>query len=245
MATPGGQHIKSSVPRRHDKNSDPLPKSWDHNSSGYRVYLGKHALGRVEAGEQVRKVVRSIPHPHYQVSPTHQNHEHDIMLLGLQSPVRLGGRIRVLPLSHEDRLPPGTCCRVSGWGTTTSPQVSYPQALQCANIQLRSEEECRRIYPGRITPNMLCAGTEEGGKDSCEGDSGGPLTCNGTLHGIISWGDLPCGQPDRPGVYTRVSRYVSWIQETIRKYTTQKQKWTKGPQCPHARTGFGVTNRFQ
>lgn len=70
----------------------------------------------------MRKVVRSIPHPHYQVSPTHQNHEHDIMLLGLQSPVRLGGRIRVLPLSHEDRLPPGTCCRVSGWGTTTSPQ---------------------------------------------------------------------------------------------------------------------------
>ncbi|XP_041601961.1 kallikrein-13 isoform X2 [Vulpes lagopus] len=124
---------------------------------GYRVYLGKHALGRVEAGD-------------------------------------------------------------------------YPQTLQCANIQLRSDEECRQVYPGKITPNMLCAGTKEGGKDSCEGDSGGPLICNGTLHGIISWGDFPCGQPNRPGVYTRVSQYVLWIRETIRNHKTQEQKWTKGSQ---------------
>ncbi|XP_011236179.1 kallikrein-13 isoform X1 [Ailuropoda melanoleuca] len=197
---------------------------------GYRVYLGKHALGRAEAGEQVREVVRSIPHPQYQISSTHLNHDHDIMLLELQSPVQPTNHIRVLPLSHNDGLPAGTCCRVSGWGTTTSPQVSYPQTLQCANIQLRSDEECRQVYPGKITPNMLCAGTKEGGKDSCEGDSGGPLICNGTLHGIISWGDFPCGQPNRPGVYTRVSRYVLWIRDTIRKHKTQEQKWTKGPQ---------------
>ncbi|XP_046538822.1 kallikrein-13 isoform X1 [Equus quagga] len=197
---------------------------------GYRVYLGKHALGRVEAGEQVREVARSIPHPQYQISPTHLNHDHDIMLLELKSPVQLTSRACVLPLSHTDCLPPGTCCRVSGWGTTTSPQVNYPQTLQCANIQLRSDEECRQAYPGKITPNMLCAGSKEGGKDSCEGDSGGPLVCNGTLYGVISWGDFPCGQPNRPGVYTRVSRYVSWIQETIRQQKTQQQKWTKGPQ---------------
>ncbi|XP_041601962.1 kallikrein-13 isoform X3 [Vulpes lagopus] len=114
--------------------------------------------------------------------------------------------------------------------TAALSSVSYPQTLQCANIQLRSDEECRQVYPGKITPNMLCAGTKEGGKDSCEGDSGGPLICNGTLHGIISWGDFPCGQPNRPGVYTRVSQYVLWIRETIRNHKTQEQKWTKGSQ---------------
>ncbi|KAK2089024.1 Epidermal growth factor-binding protein type B [Saguinus oedipus] len=196
---------------------------------GLKVYLGKHALGRVEAGEQVREVVRSVPHPEYRSSPTHLNHDHDIMLLELQSPVQLTGYIQTLPLSHNNCIIPGTTCRVSGWGTTTSPQVSYPKTLQCANIQLRSDEECHRVYPGKITANMLCAGTKEGGKDSCEGDSGGPLVCNRTLYGIISWGDFPCGQPDRPGVYTRVSRYILWIRETIRKYETQQQKWTKGP----------------
>ncbi|KAM8791622.1 kallikrein-13 isoform 2-T2 [Rhynchonycteris naso] len=197
---------------------------------GYQVHLGKHALDFVEKGEQVRDVIRSIPHPQYQSSPTHLNHDHDIMLLELESPVQLSSHTHVLPLSHSDCLPPGTCCRVSGWGTTTSPQVSYPQTIQCANIQLRSDEECRRAYPKRISPNMLCAGSQEGGKDSCEGDSGGPLVCNGTLYGIISWGDFPCGQPNRPGVYTRVSQYVSWIQETIRKQNTQERKRTKGPQ---------------
>ncbi|OBS74127.1 hypothetical protein A6R68_15334 [Neotoma lepida] len=196
------------------------------------------------------EVVRSIPHPEYQVSPTHLNHDHDIMLLELKSPVQLSSHIRTLPLSPEDCLPTGTCCRVSGWGTTTSPQVNYPKTLQCANIELRSDEECRQVYPGKITANMLCAGTKEGGKDSCEvrygecwrhapyqehfflfpnqGDSGGPLVCNGKLYGIISWGDFPCGQPNRPGVYTRVSKYLHWIWETIRN--TPKQRWTKGTQ---------------
>ncbi|XP_031240151.1 kallikrein-13 [Mastomys coucha] len=195
---------------------------------GYTVHLGKHALGRVEKGEQAMEVVRSIPHPEYQVSPTHLNHDHDIMLLELKSPVQLTSHVHTLQLSADDCLPTGTCCRVSGWGTTTSPQVNYPKTLQCANIELRSDEECRQVYPGKITANMLCAGTKEGGKDSCEGDSGGPLICNGKLYGIISWGDFPCGQPNRPGVYTRVSKYLRWIHETIRN--TPEQRWTKSTQ---------------
>uniref|UniRef100_A0A8D2CIH5 Peptidase S1 domain-containing protein n=2 Tax=Sus scrofa TaxID=9823 RepID=A0A8D2CIH5_PIG len=94
----------------------------------YSVYLGKHTLGRVEAGEQVKEVARSIPHPQYQISPSHLNHDHDIMLLELESPVQLSRHIGVLPLSHHDCLHPGTCCRVSGWGTTTSPQGMHPRS---------------------------------------------------------------------------------------------------------------------
>ncbi|XP_044526964.1 kallikrein-13 [Gracilinanus agilis] len=190
----------------------------------YTVFLGKHALGYSEAGEQVRRVTCSVPHPLYRSSPTHQSHDHDIMLLHLQKPAQLNNHVQVLPLPSQEYLPPGTCCTVSGWGTTTSPQVNYPKTLQCAEIQLRSDEECHQSYPGKITPNMLCAGSPEGGKDSCEGDSGGPLVCNGILQGVISWGDFPCGQPNRPGVYTRVSRYVDWIQNVIKTRDPWRKK---------------------
>lgn len=54
-----------------------------------------------------------------------------------------------------------------------------------------------------------------------QGDSGGPLVCmidkRMTLLGIISWG-LGCGQKDVPGIYTKVTNYLNWIQDNMKQW---------------------------
>ena len=81
------------------------------------------ACGRWRAGEGGSSI---YSHPLYQISPTHLNHDHNILLLELQSSVQLTSQIQIPPFSHHDCLPAGTCCPVSGWGTTTSPQGLRP-----------------------------------------------------------------------------------------------------------------------
>ena len=44
----------------------------------------------------------------------------------------------------------------------------FPNTIQCAYIHLVPHEECERAYPGQITGNMVCAGDEKYGKDSCQ-----------------------------------------------------------------------------
>uniref|UniRef100_A0A8B9G584 Peptidase S1 domain-containing protein n=1 Tax=Amazona collaria TaxID=241587 RepID=A0A8B9G584_9PSIT len=121
-------------------------------------------------------------------------------------PVVLGRAVRPLALPRSC-APAGTTCLVSGWGTVTTPQVTLPRHLICAYVDILSDAACRQAYPQRVTPNMLCAG----------GDSGGPLSCNGTLQGIVSWGLQTCALPGRPGVYTRVCNYVGWIENTMNR----------------------------
>ena len=85
------------------------------------------------------------------------------------------------------------------------------------NIECRERYQIRGYtYP--IPKHMLCAAFQNGNRDHCHGDSGGPLSVkmfNGRYvqAGIVSWGSN-CGQDsNRPGVYTRVTAFMDWIKK--------------------------------
>ncbi|XP_016061456.1 PREDICTED: kallikrein-11 isoform X1 [Miniopterus natalensis] len=196
----------------------PYPSISDHHLSHlsqYIVHLGMHYLQRRDGWEQTRMATESFPHPDFNNSLPNKDHRNDIMLVKMVAPAIITWAVRALALPSRC-VTPGTRCLISGWGTTSSPQLHLPHTLRCANITIIDHKECENAYPGNITDTMVCASVQEEGKDSCQGDSGGPLVCNGSLQGIISWGQDPCAVTRKPGVYTKVCKYVDWIRETMK-----------------------------
>jgi Trypsin len=66
---------------------------------------------------------------------------------------------------------------------------------------------------------QICAGTPAA--DTCQGDSGGSLVVQHDhkyeIVGVTSWGQ-GCGRRGFPGVYTRISKYITWICTQLEDY---------------------------
>lgn len=52
----------------------------------------------------------------------------------------------------------------------------FPNTIQCAYVHLVPRAECEHDYPGQITQNMVCAGDEKYGRDSCQVRPPGPAS---------------------------------------------------------------------
>lgn len=95
----------------------------------------------------------------------------------------------------------------------------YATALMQVEVPIVSDNKCAAGYGSDLHEPMICAGYKEGGKDSCQADSGGPLVCerNGqfVLEGVVSWGH-GCAWPKKYGVYANVRFLKQWIDDTMK-----------------------------
>lgn len=77
-----------------------------------------------------------------------------------------------------------------------------------------SSHDCKNIYSEEdIFRTNICAKVPGKGSGSCNGDSGGPMTVNGILVGLVSWAAKPCGVLPYAGVFTAISPYIEWIEK--------------------------------
>ncbi|XP_067841977.1 granzyme K-like [Heptranchias perlo] len=185
---------------------------FDLNVKPVHVVLGIDSLKK--KSNKALNVKQKIPH----ICFDEDSKDNDIMLLQLDSEAKLDKFVNVLPLPKNTKdMKTGTVCTVAGWGKTKVKSNELSDNLKEVNVTIIDRKKCnsRKYYNNKpvITNNMLCAGDRKGGKDSCKGDSGGPLICNNVLSGIVSHGTL-CGLAKKPGIYTRLTeKYVQWIQK--------------------------------
>ncbi|MDO9142639.1 MAG: serine protease [Methylobacter sp.] len=173
------------------------------------------------------KAVELIPHPDYNPRRGFNN---DIALLKLATPVN---HIPVATLMSAPSIAVNTPMVAIGRGATEvnddNQAVKSSEILLKADLFTVSNAVCKQAYLSEgetITDNMLCLSgfSSDDRSDTCSGDSGGPVFIEADNQatvqaGIISFGGSTktriCSNPDLPSVYTRVSRYQSWIKQHV------------------------------
>ncbi|XP_037374006.2 chymotrypsinogen B-like [Talpa occidentalis] len=162
---------------------------------------------------QILKIAQVFIYPHVYWSVV----DNDVALLKLESPARFSTTVSPASLpTASDRFRPGRQCFTLGFAPRHPNASNQAKILQQAMMSLLTNTECRKHWGRIITDAKICA---RGKSVSClEVDSGGPLVCRKkkvwSLVGVISFMSETC-PTQRPLVFTRVTKIVPWIQETM------------------------------
>ncbi|XP_063913176.1 serine protease snake-like [Zophobas morio] len=182
-----------------------------------------------DANSEVFKISEVHIHPKYRIS----SYYHDIALFKTERQVHFMSHIKPACLQVPRNFSI-TNLEAIGWGRTGFLDEGSGHLLK-ADLSVVNHSTCAKRYADvartrKLTESILdefqiCAGSSEG-KDTCLGDSGGPLhyelyrihTVDNhfVVAGITSFGK-GCGGNNSVGVYTRVSAYVRWIENIVWK----------------------------
>ena len=202
----------------------PSPYAWP--SQAYQVELGSvYADGH---GGETHDVSQVVVDSDYQFANGTGN---DVTLMKLGTPSKIEP-MRIAAVGERSSWNPGALTTIAGFGTTSDdPTAEPPDQMQLAQVPITTDDYCAKAYPSGLSEvaddgtfdakTMVCAGYPQGGTDTCEGDSGGPLLAplkSGAfrLVAATSFG-AGCGQPNKPGVYARVAEgpIRDWIKTVV------------------------------
>ncbi|XP_013138183.1 PREDICTED: serine protease snake-like [Papilio polytes] len=166
--------------------------------------------------------IKSIhKHPDYK-PPSRYN---DIALVELAEALKFSEDVRPACLWTKPDFGEHKSVIATGWGVTEN-STTTSDILQNVRLNLYSNQQCDIITPRNrywdgFAPTQMCAGELNGGKDTCQGDSGAPIQVMTEpsvrvyhIMGLTSFGGR-CAQKGSPAVYTRVSSYIDWIEDIV------------------------------
>ncbi|XP_045454980.1 phenoloxidase-activating enzyme-like [Melitaea cinxia] len=173
----------------------------------------------VEGGGYDKITVSMIPvnsvfkHPNF----NRNQRIHDIGLVKMEYTVKYSDFIKPICLpqvNYMGEFNKTTNFTVAGWGTDNGKKNEVKMDVV---VPFMPTNDCKIVHD-IVNEYQICAGGVEG-KDSCDGDSGGPLMYEKDQYyyvtGIVSFGAQKCGTPGNPGVYTNVFMYLSWINKVL------------------------------
>ncbi|KAF4518667.1 hypothetical protein B566_EDAN002701 [Ephemera danica] len=172
--------------------------------SYFKVYAGSVNLTH---GGQSYDVTQLIWHENY----NRLTIENDVGLLKVSKPFVWDENVAPVSLPNQDQFTPtGSNATVIGWGIPYTGGNTM-EILQEVNYWIVNYEMCASVHDYPIFTTNICAYYPGGGKGQCSGDSGGPLWVDKQQVGIVSWSEKPCTIAPYPGVFTKVSSYIDWI----------------------------------
>ncbi|XP_011155958.2 transmembrane protease serine 9 [Solenopsis invicta] len=169
------------------------------------VHAGTNLLSK---SGTVYKPEESIIHPNFNLLLI----RNDVGLLRLNTNIEYNKLVQPISVAKTNSVLEGDPCFLTGWGTLEF-LGKVPDRLQKLDLKVYSQIKCKASF-WNVRRSHICAFSKNG-QGACHGDSGSPLVANGIQIGLASF-VRPCavGHPD---VYTRVSSFISWINQ----YTVQ------------------------
>ncbi|GJQ80494.1 hypothetical protein Trydic_g12387 [Trypoxylus dichotomus] len=172
--------------------------------SRIKVVVGTNLL---DSGGVATRIQRVVTHPNFMNTGVRPN---DIALIRLAYALTYSNTIAAASIELEDPVST-TDVTVIGWGATRRNGTSSNRLRRLSTTTI-TPVACKRYWP-TVTANQICTKLERG-KGPEDGDSGGPLIDTSTkiLLGVASFISFSGTRPD---VYTRISEYMPWIEDTI------------------------------
>ncbi|KAI3380914.1 hypothetical protein SNEBB_010650, partial [Seison nebaliae] len=177
------------------------------------IHVGDHNIFKFDGPIELLMEIENIEiHSNFSLSRLVA----DIALMRTEKEITFGVGVQPICLSEFEKNI-GDEVTVAGWGAVSTNGNSATE-LRKVNISIKNDSFCGANLQGR-QDTVFCAGDTDNVKDTCSGDSGGPLyyvnNSRFTLVGVTSYGIGGCRGR---GGYVKLPFFKDWMTTVMNSY---------------------------